>query len=470
MNAEVELRERGVMIKRLLQAHARKREAAKPPRKWFDLARPAQLQPDGDNWSVWLIMAGRGWGKSRTGGEWIVTQVEQSPGAKFGVIGPTWRDTQDVPMAAVLAALTDAGYVRDKDYRYLSSELHIHFPGGASVKGYSAEKPSRIRGANLSGAWCDELCFFQDVGTVWNEALAPAVRIGKNPRILVTTTPRAIPLLKGLIDRDDVVTVRGSTFENAANLSAVALETLKREYEGTRLGRQELYGELLDDAEHALWTRDLIEAATWNRPVPELVRTIVAVDPSGSATGDATGIVTAGVDSQGIIYVLADDTCKGSPEFRYEKVCLAVARHGAGTIVYESAYGGDNIAHGLRSAWRYLTTVGTLPPGPLPMLKVSPTKQSKADRAHPVVALYEQTANGQTRIRHVGALPALEDEMVQWEPPRKADKSGNRGASWSPNRIDALVHAARFLAGTTYQRTRLMSYDALPALPALPIS
>lgn len=460
MTGTDELRERGVLLKRLITAHQIKKQTSRPPRRWFDLARPNQLQPDGDDWAVWLIMAGRGWGKSRTGGEWVVTQVESSPGAKFGVIGPTWRDTQDVPMAAVLAALEDAGYRRDRDFRYVSSELHIYFPNGASVKGYSAEKPARIRGANLSGAWCDELCFFQDVDSVWNEALAPAVRIGGNPRILVTTTPRAIPLLKKILERGDVVTVRGSTFENAANLSAVALETLKREYEGTRLGRQELYGELLDDAEHALWTRDLIEAATWNRPLPDLVRTIVAVDPSGSATGDATGIITAAVDHTGVIYVLADDTCKGSPESRYEKVCLAVSRSGAGTIVYESAYGGDNIAHGLRSAWRHLSDSGQLPPSPMPLLKVSPTKASKADRAHPVVALYEQTAGGTVRIRHAVPLPALEDEMVQWEP----------SASWSPNRIDALVHAARFLAGTTYRRTSLLSYESLPSLPSLPIS
>lgn len=459
MSAEAELRERGVIIKRLLQAHARKRETLRPTRKWFTLARPNQLNPDGDEWAVWLIMAGRGWGKSRTGGEWIVTQVEANPGSMFGVVGPTHRDTQDVPMAAVIAALEAAGYRRDRDYKYVSSELHLYFPNGASVKGYSAEKPDRIRGANLSGAWCDELCFFQNVDKLWNEALAPAVRIGDNPRILVTTTPRAIPLLKKIIDRDDVVTVRGSTFENADNLSKVALETLKREYEGTRLGRQELYGELLDDAEKALWSRDLIEAVQWNRPIPELIRTIVSVDPSGSATGDATGIVTCAVDRPGGIYVLADDTCKGSPEHRYEQACLAAVRHGAGTILYEGAYGGDNIAHGLRSAWRHLIAAGSIPSAPQPLLKVSPTKSSKADRAHPVVALYEQTAGGQKRVFHTARFPALEDEMVQWEP----------GSSWSPNRIDALVHGVRFLAGPGYSRVSLGLYDGLPSLPALPI-
>lgn len=454
-----ELHEKGVLLKRLLDAHQVKRKTTRPPRSWTELARPNQLQPPGDDWSVWLIMAGRGWGKSRTGAEWLLTQIEKTPGS-YAIVAPTWRDAQKAPVKAFVGALKNAGYEEGLDYTFNKGQLAFTFPNGSEVLGYSAEKPDRIRGDNLSGAWCDELAFFPKVEMLWKEALRPAVRIGTKPRILITTTPRAIPFLKTLVQRPNVKLVRGSTFENAANLSTDALAELITDYQGTRIGRQELYGELLDDAEHALWTRDLIDSATWNQPTPLLVRTIVAVDPSGSATGDATGIVTAGVDADGVIYVLADDTCKGSPEKRYETVCAAVSRWGAGTIVYEGAYGGDNIAHGLRSAWRHLINVGRLPQNPMPMLKVSPTKQSKADRAHPVVALYEQTAGGFNRIRHAVPLPQLEDEMVQWEPQ----------ASWSPNRIDALVHAARFLAGTVYNPTLITTYDALPALPALPIS
>lgn len=438
-----DLHERGLIIKRLIAAQERKHQLVKPPRKWFTIARPNQLEPVGDH-NIWVILTGRGWGKSRTGAEWIVTEIEKQPGYTFGIIGPTRQDTKDTPIEAFIKALRDAGYVRGRDYKYHETELHFRFSNGTEVMGFSAEKPDRIRGKNLAGAWCDELAFFPYLDDLWNKTLAPAVRIGEHPRILVTTTPRAIPTLKRILERDDAVVVRGSTFENAANLSEVALSTLRKNYEGTRLGRQELYGELLEDAENALWTRELIEAAQWFKPLPELVRTIVSVDPSGSATGDATGICVAGVDAEQIIYVLDDFTCKGSPEKRYEHACLAAVKYEAGTILYEGAYGGDNVAHGLRSAWSHLVNMGRID-GPMPMLTVSPTKTSKQDRAHPVVALYEQTAGGQIRIRHVKALPELEDEMVQWEPPQKT-QDGKKKVSWSPNRMDALVHAVRFLA------------------------
>jgi phage terminase large subunit-like protein len=373
----------------------------------------------------------------------------------WAVIAPVWRDTKDVPMAAVEKVLQE----NKIDYRYNKSDLHFYLPNGSEIVGYSADKPDRIRGSNLSGAWLDELAAFQRANELWYEALMPAVRIGKRPLILVTTTPRPTPLIKELVDRDDgsVVVVRGSTFDNAANLSPAALDELRRRYEGTRIGRQELYGELLMDAEFALWNRDLIEAVQSTTPLPALMRTIVSVDPSGSADGDATGIVTAAVDRAGVIHILADDTCGGAPQHRYEQVCLAASRAGAGTIVYEAAYGGDNIAHGIKSAWESMANAGRVDQM-VPLLKPSPTKQSKADRAHPVVALYEQTAAGMKRISHARPLPELEDEMVQWEP----------GCGWSPNRIDAMVHAVRFLAPQT-RSSRISTSVGLPDLPSLPI-
>lgn len=447
------LRERGAVIKALLAAQEKKRRHV-PPREWLSLARPEQLPPAGD-WSVWIVMAGRGFGKTRSGAEWVVGQALECPGTTWAVIGATWRDTQDVPLRAVRAAL------HESKYRYNASDLHFYLANGSEIIGYSADRPDRLRGANLAGAWCDELSHFQRAAQLWDEALVPAVRIGESPRILVTTTPRPVPLIKDLVSRDDgsVVVVRGSTWDNAANLSQAALSELKRRYEGTRIGRQELHGELLTDAENALWNRELVDAAQWLKPVPVLVQTIVAVDPSGSATGDATGIVTAGVDAGGVVYVLADDTCNGSPEHRYEQVCRAAARSGAGIILYEAAYGGDNIAHGLRATWKHLSSTAAVQEM-MPMLKPSPTKSSKADRAHPVVALYEQTAAGTPRIRHGHALPELEDEMVQWEP----------GCGWSPNRLDAMVHGVRYLAGPGFAQASLDTFLGFPDLPALPIS
>lgn len=448
-----ELRERGALIKAILQAHEQKERRHR--NAWLKTARPNQLPPPGDDWNVWLMLAGRGFGKTRSGSEWITDQALSNPKTAWAVIAPVWRDTKDVPMAAVEKVLQE----NKIDYRYNKSDLHFYLPNGSEIVGYSADKPDRIRGSNLSGGWLDELAAFQRANELWYEALMPAVRIGKRPLILVTTTPRPTPLIKELVDRDDgsVVVVRGSTFDNAANLSPAALEELRRRYEGTRIGRQELYGELLMDAEFALWNRDLIEAVQATTPLPALMRTIVSVDPSGSADGDATGIVTAAVDRAGVIHILSDDTCGGSPQHRYETVCMAASRAGAGTIVYEAAYGGDNIAHGLKSTWEAMAKAGRVDEM-VPLLKPSPTKQSKADRAHPVVALYEQTAAGMKRISHARPLPELEDEMVQWEP----------GCGWSPNRIDAMVHAVRFLAPQT-RSSKISSSFSLPDLPSLPI-
>ena len=454
MPSRQELEKRAALIEQLLEARRLKESIVSYPNTWHRQARPNQLQPAG-KWHVWLLMAGRGFGKTKSGSEWVVENAAKNPKTTWAVVGPVWRDTKDVPMEAIRKVMDEHGL----KYKYNSSDLHFYLSNGSHIIGYSADKPMRLRGPNFSGAWCDELASFQRSDELWNESLVPAVRIGDHPRILVTTTPRPTPLIKDLVARDDgsVVVVRGSTFDNEANLSPAALLELKRRYEGTRIGRQELYGELLMDAEFALWNRDLIEAAQSTKPVPQLVRTIVSVDPSGSADGDATGIITAGIDRSGIIYILADNTCNGTPDHRYKQVCLAATRSGAGTILYEGAYGGDNVAHGIRLSWNDLSARGEVE-GPIPLLKVSPTKSSKADRAHPVVALYEQTANGSTKILHSVPLPELEDEMVQWEPT----------ASWSPNHMDALVHAVRFLA-PRFAGSRLSSPLSLPALPSLPI-
>jgi len=441
---------KAVIQKLLTKRHIK----APPPAAWRTLARPEQLMPGGD-WETWLIMAGRGFGKTRAGSEWIVEQALQQPGTDWAVVAPTWRDCQTVPIKAVIQVLDRL----EIKHNYNKSELQLTLSNGSTITGYSGDKPDRMRGPNFSGAWCDELAAFKGVDYLWNDCLTPAVRIGDSPRILVTTTPKPVPLIKELVDEvksGTVVITRGSTFDNAANLSAAVLRKLRRKYEGTRRGRQELHGELLLDSENALWDRDMIDAVQAVEPTPELRRIIVSVDPSGSATGDATGIVTAGIDNAGVIHILADDTCNGSPQHRYEQVCLAAVRAGAGTIVYEGAYGGDNIAHGITSTWDHLVSVGRIE-GMVPLLAVSPTKSGKADRAHPVVALYEQTAQGIVRVRHARPLEALEDELVQWE----------TDSDWSPNRLDAMVHAVRFL--DPQRRKSIISSAPMGRLPSLPI-
>lgn len=442
--------EEAELIRRILLAEERKRARNVLPRKWLKLARPNQLPPASLKY-IWMILAGRGWGKSRTGGEWIADYAQTHPGSKQGVMGLKWTHTAEVPFMAVRAALDWQG-------RYNQQKMILTLDNGAQISGYSAEAPDAIRGPNLERLWLDEMAAFPRLDYLWNECAVPAVRIG-DAQILITTTPKPKPLIIDLASREDgsVVVTRGAMWENAANLSAPVLAELKKRYDGTRIGRQELYGELLDEVEGALWSWALIEAAQMLKPLPTMSKTIVSVDPSGSASGDATGIVTLGRGADEVIYVLADDTTKGGPEYRYEQICLAAIRCAAGTIVYEAAYGGDNVAHGIRSAWRELAATGRIGDEPVPHLQPSPTKTSKADRADPVVALYEQTAKGTERIKHAAALPELESEMTGWE----------EDAGWSPNHIDALVHGVRYLAGKSLRPVVVSSFNAMPDLPHL---
>ena len=229
-----------------------------PPRPWEHEARPTQLPPGGD-WFVWLIMAGRGWGKTRTGAEWLADQALNNPGRHYAVVGRTQQDTRETCLEGP-SGLLKALDLRVDSQAYNRTTGQITLPSnGTVIFAYSSEKPERMRGPNLSGAWCDELSSWRYEQS-WTEGLLPALRIGR-PRVVVTTTPRRTRLIRDLAAREDgsVTITRGATFDNQANLSPEALIELRRRYEGTRLGRQELYGELLEDVAGALWNPQVIE-------------------------------------------------------------------------------------------------------------------------------------------------------------------------------------------------------------------
>lgn len=383
--------------------------------KWRGEARPEQIAPAGE-WFVWLIVAGRGWGKTRTGAEWLAAKALTTAG-DYAVIGRSSQDTKETCIEGQSGLLRALGLRRDsREYNRASGQIRL--ANGSVIYAYSAERPERVRGPNLSGAWCDELAVYR-FPQIWTETLMPALRIG-NPQVVVTTTPKPRnPILRELVERSDgsVVTTRGSTFDNEKNLSSNALAELRRRYDGTRLGRQELYGELIADVEGALWSEALIEPHRVARvDLSEIRRIVVGVDPavtSGEGS-DNTGIIVAGLGLDGQAYVLDDLTCHLPPEQWARRVIFAFEKWGADRVVVEANQGRDLLETVLRAV------------DPTVPIKSVNAARGKFTRAEPVAAYYEQG-----HVHHVGAFAELEDEMCQWVP----------GERSSPDRLDALVWA-----------------------------
>ena len=356
------------------------------------------------------------------GSNWIAEQAMSTAHSEWAVVAPTFRDVRKTCIEGPTGILK--GLQPGELSQYNRAELKLILSNGSRIYGYSADQPERLRGANLNGAWCDELASWRYPDT-WIVGLVPALRIGKHPRVVVTTTPRPTRLVRDLVSRDDgsVHVTRGSTWENADNLSAAALTELRRRYDGTRMGRQELEGELLADTEGALWTRDVIEAGRIGQAaVPALTRVVVAVDPAVTSGegADETGIIVAGEDGTGHGYILDDRSVRGTPDYCMRAAVRAFEAHKADRIVGEANNGGDFIG----------SLLATVDPG-IPYRKVVASR-GKAIRAEPVSALYEQK-----RVHHVGIFPQLEDELCTWTP---IDPK-------SPNRLDAAVWAITELRG-----------------------
>jgi len=406
-------------------------------REYSATARAAQFPPDDerhacpscdgvpdDSWNIWLLLAGRGFGKTFVGASWIVHQALSIPNSEWLVVAPTFRDVQRTCFEG------DSGILKrfneGEMQQYLRNELQIKLTNGSKIHGISADEPERARGLNLWGVWADEIGSWRRP-EIWYEGIVPAVRKGDHPRIVVTTTPRPTPLVKDLYSRRDgtVHLTRGSSFDNREHLSAVALDELKRRYDGTRLGQQELYGVLLEDIEGALFKRvDIDDARITRDEVPEdLVQVVVAVDPAVTSdeSSDLTGIVVVASDDRGHGYVLADRSVKASPEAAMREAVKAYHEFHADSVVAEVNNGGDYIGSVLRHV------------DPHVPFKTVRASRGKEIRAEPVASLYEQK-----RIHHIGMLTQLEDEMCDWIP-------GVSGKS--PDRLDALVWAITGLTG-----------------------
>ena len=380
---------------------------------WRAWARPEQLAPAGA-WFVWLILAGRGWGKTRTGAGWLHEEVERRGKCLVHIVGATSADVRDVMIGGPSGLLASAHPKRRPVYE--PSKRLVTWPNGAQGLAFSADEPERLRGPQCHLAWADELAAWRYAEETWDQ-LNFGLRLGDDPRMCVTTTPKPTKQIRELISDELTKLTTGSTFDNRANLAKPFLSRIIKKYGGTRLGRQELYAEVLDDNPGALWKRKpmIEDLRVRAKVVPRLVRIVVAVDPAVSAlaTSAETGIVAVGLGEDGHGYVLDDKSLQGSPGAWGAAVADAYHNRKADRVVGEVNNGGDLVESNLRSVDKNIS------------YKAVRASRGKQTRAEPIAALYEQK-----RIHHVGSFPELEDQLCDWDPTTGAP---------SPDRLDALV-------------------------------
>jgi phage terminase large subunit-like protein len=374
---------------------------------WRFWARPNQLPPVGD-WRVWLLLAGRGFGKTRTAAEFVRASVESGQAAHVALIGRTAADVRDV-MINGESGLLACSHPAHRP-RWEASKRRLVWANGAVATAYSAEEPDLLRGPQSDLVWGDEFAAWRYTGA-WDNA-EMGLRLGTNPRAILTTTPRPIPRIKEMLKDRGVVVTRGSTFDNSSNLAPQFLARVRAKYENTRLGRQELFAELLDSSEDALWTRETLERHRVQTAPHSFRRVVVAIDPAVGGPAE-TGIVVAALGADNRAYVLEDLSRRYQPVGWARAAIEAYKRNRADKIVAESNQGGDLVS-------AMINTYERIP------VKLVHATRGKYTRAEPVAALYEQG-----KVSHVGFFAALEDQLCTWTP----------GDDTSPDRLDALVWA-----------------------------
>ncbi len=395
--------------------------------EWRAVARPEQVAPSDRPWRVWLILAGRGFGKSRSGAEWVREQAESGKAKRIALVARTAADVRDVIVEGESGILS----ISPPWFRpvYEPSKRRLTWPNGAQATTYSADEANSLRGPQHDAAWADEIAAWNDPDA-WDQLMF-GLRLGNDPQCVATTTPRPTPLVKDLVKDPGTAITRGSTYDNAANLAPSALAAYRAKYEGTRLGRQELHAELLMDTPGALWVADTIEASRVFATTASRIRVVVGVDPSGSShrKSDEAGIVTVALAKCGCQgnaqdlhgFVLSDVSGVMSPDAWGRAAAAEFRKWNADKIVGERNYGGDMVE----------TIVRHADPGVVYGDVVA--SRGKAVRAAPIAALYEQG-----KVHHVGHLPSLEDQMTTFDP---------LTSTVSPGRMDALVWALTEIMG-----------------------
>ena len=395
-------------------------EKAKLKWDWDFWARPDQKPPEGTDWFVWLILAGRGWGKTRTGAEWVRTLAAENPGCRIALVAETAADARDVIIKGDSGLLSVDPTLDESSWS--PTNRCLTWPNGSKAWTYNATEPDQLRGPQHHFAWVDELAKFRYGEALWDQVVF-GLRLGDNPQALITTTPQPKKVIKALAANTSTRITRGSTKDNLANLARSAVEQMYDRYEGTRLGRQELEGEILGDIPGALWTRESIDDNRVPEAPEDLERVLVAVDPAASSHegSDENGIVVVGLarDKDGYArgYILEDASLRGTPEEWAKRAIHMYRKWSADKIVAEKNQGGEMVSSVLRSVDRSVP------------VKLVHASRGKVIRAEPISALYEQG-----RIHHVGMFDKLEDQMCEFS----IDNVRN-SSTGSPDRVDALV-------------------------------
>jgi predicted phage terminase large subunit-like protein len=383
-------------------------------------ARPNQVAPDG-NWTTWLILAGRGFGKTRTGAEWIRERVESGMSKRIALIGKTPADVRDVMIEGESGLLNISPPYNMPTYE--PSKRRLTWDNGAIAQTFSSYEPDQLRGSQFDTAWADEMASWEYPEETWDNLMF-ALRLGEKPQVCVTTTPKPLQLLINLRDAKTTVLTKGTSYDNRENLNQQFFDSILSKYKNTRLGMQEIYAEILEESDNAMWKREWLDEGRLIDAPEDLERIVVAIDPAVTSkkTSDETGIIVAGKDKEGKFYVLNDSSARYTPSAWSEKAIMLYNQFQCDKIIAEVNNGGQLVEHTLR------TQSENVP------YKSVHASRGKRTRAEPIASLYEQG-----KVHHIGNLERLENQLCNWE--------ANSGDP-SPDRLDALVWALTELSGS----------------------
>lgn len=413
-------------------------------------ARPEQLEPE-ESYKTLLVLAGRGFGKTRMGTELLRKWATENPGGRYAIVALGHRELRDVNLEGVSGLLNCFPPDEIVGIKKGLGDVSIELKNGSIITGFTSGNADALRGRSFDAALVDEYAAYNPntAGDIVTQ-LWLCLRESENPRMVITSTPKKVKHIVDLVKKahkgeDGLILRVGKTRDNTA-LSDVAVSHLESIYAGTRVGRQELLGELLLDVEGALWNQELIDSLRLDDELPSMKHVYVGVDPSGSADGDQMGIVVAGITMDDAIAVIENRTTGGSPATRFTAVCMAAFENGASEIWVESAFSGDNARFGIVAQWKMLQNEGRIPESvQCPRVLASTIKGDKSARAMPVVSLAERHMDAIRKgekglLWHAkptvdNQILTMEDELTGWEPDSKV----------SPNSMDAMVHAVRAL-------------------------